>query len=310
MQTNLPIISLIIFGMLSPIIIENSSAQVLADVDLECEGSTYIDVYPGSTRMGVIHCTVSNPSLHVEKISITLTTSGLAGTAPGTITVAAGAEEDFQVSLRADERMPEGSRQITVSATVQEMSGVPPPNNAQSEANSIAIIKQFAEFNLELVEPTVLVDVGEYSGETIWLEYKVYNSGNGYDTFKLDMSNQNDDNISTSLVLNQVQVESNGPPERFRIEVVIPDDGSDWKVNSKEQHTLEYSFDVTATSVFSCNNGNCMSITVTQNVIFVQNQTTIDSVLSTTSNVLIYGGIGGIVLLLPLLFIIFFRKKK
>ncbi|MDP6869625.1 MAG: choice-of-anchor T family protein [Candidatus Poseidoniaceae archaeon] len=310
MQSNVPILTLLIFSIFSPIIIENSSAQILADVNLECEGATSIEVYPGASRTGVINCTVDNPTLHIEKISIEIQSGPLANSAPGTITLAAGAEETFQVSLLADLRMPEGAIQVTVTARVQEMSGVPPPNNAESQSNSIAQIRQFAELTLELSEPTVLINLDDYEDDSIWLEYKLFNTGNAFDQFMLELTNSNDGNISTTLPYHKIQVESMGPPHIFRIEIVVPDDGSIWQVNAEGQHTLEFSFDITATSEYSCTNGNCISQTVTQNVVFVQDQTTINSVLTSNSNILIYGGIGGVVLLIPIFFIFFNRKKE
>ncbi|MFL2985430.1 MAG: hypothetical protein ACJZ5B_08100 [Candidatus Poseidoniaceae archaeon] len=49
---------------------------------------------------------------------------------------------------------------MSVSAQVQEISGVPPPNSAYATSTNIISIIQFAEFNLETVEPVVEIEVG------------------------------------------------------------------------------------------------------------------------------------------------------
>ena len=83
----------------SPLVDYSSAQTVMAAVDLECvpqDGSSVnIEVYPGATLTGYTTCTVSNPTIHVEKISITTSADGLAVASPGSVTVAALPIGDF-----------------------------------------------------------------------------------------------------------------------------------------------------------------------------------------------------------------------
>ena len=162
MRSKMLVLFLLIISATSPLF-DNSAAQsTAAAVELECtapypSGTVEIEVYPGATLSGYTVCTVSNPSVHTEKIQIQVTADGLVISAPGSFTLAAGAEEDFQVIVRADSRMTMSARNLVVTATVTETSGVPPPNNAESRVTQIINIMQFAEFSLELEEAIVTV---------------------------------------------------------------------------------------------------------------------------------------------------------
>ena len=181
------VFSLLLFSLASPII-ENTEAQtVTAAVDLTCttpypSGAVDVDVYPGATLTGYSICTVSNPTVHNEKIAIQVQADGLAVAAPGSITLPPGGEEEFQVVVRAEARMTMSARTLTTTAQVTEINSVPPPNVAESTVNQIINIKQFSMLSVELVEANVEV----YTGEKVTLEYKVYNQGNGMDKFLFD----------------------------------------------------------------------------------------------------------------------------
>ena len=222
----------------SPLVDYSSAQTVMAAVDLECvpqDGSSVnIEVYPGATLTGYTTCTVSNPTIHVEKISITTTADGLAVASPGSVTVAAGGEEVFQVSVRAEARQTMSTRTLSVNAQVQEISGVPPPNNAYATSNNIISIIQFAEFNLETVEPVVEIEVGsDYE-----LEYILYNTGNGMDTFSLDLDYEQYDDTSFSLPMASVQVDSWWFGV-LRVMVSAPNYGGDWDIRADGKHTME-----------------------------------------------------------------------
>ena len=108
-----------------------------ASVNLDCSGPLNIDVYPGSTKSGVITCTVENPTSFTEKIDIQVDSSNLSHAAPSTIHVGPGETEDFQISVRAEEGMLAQSLTLTVKATVTEMNGAPPPNLAEDEEEEV-----------------------------------------------------------------------------------------------------------------------------------------------------------------------------
>ena len=318
MRSKMLVLFLLIISATSPLF-DNSAAQsTVAAVDLECtapypSGTVEIEVYPGATLSGYTVCTVSNPSAHTEKIDIQVTADGLVSSAPSSFTLAAGAEKDFQVVVRADSRITMQGRSLVVTATVSEMSNIPPPNLADSQVNQIINILQFAELNLEMVEAFKKIEVGS---DAI-LEYKIYNSGNWVDKFIFSTESESVENVDLSIPMVAMEVESRSSPSIFRVELRAPLDGSDWPINSDGLHTMEIEFDITVKSDFSCTQtSGCMSETVTQKVIFLQNQTAEEkpesSVLSSSMDdqLLIYGGGGVGVILLLMLFVMLRKGRK
>tara|TARA_B110000014_G_C20068936_1_gene557299 strand:- start:358 stop:1353 length:996 start_codon:yes stop_codon:yes gene_type:complete len=201
-----------------------ANAQVTPDVTLQCSPvAIEIDVYPGASRMGTTTCTVENPSIHYEDIGIQYTSSGLAISGPGSVSLAPGTSEEFEVTVRGELRMAEGQRQITITAEVQAVNGVPPPTYHSSQVSLLAVIKQFAMLRVECVEPLLTIDAGvEYT-----LEFKVYNDGNSIDNFRLEIENQADLEVAgwkITIPLVRIEIESMAPPEKIRIMIEAPAD--------------------------------------------------------------------------------------
>ena len=313
------VFSLLLFSLTSPII-ENTEAQtVTAAVDLTCttpypSGAVDVDVYPGATLTGYSICTVSNPTVHNEKISIQVQADGLAVAAPGSITLPPGGEEEFQVVVRAEARMTMSARTLTTTAQVTEINSVPPPNVAESTVNQIINIKQFSMLSVELVEANVEV----YTGEKVTLEYKVYNQGNWMDKFLFNADIDQANELGYNLILPAVsaEIEPMAAPYKMRINLEAPLDGSDWEVNSDGVKYLQTSFSVTVTSEFSCRHeGACNNYVVQQFVTFYHNETVVedDSNLLTSASdnqMLIYGGGGAGVIILLMLVLSLKKKRK
>lgn len=315
MRSRMLLLFLLVFALSAPLL-ENSSGQtVVAAVDLECNpvdsSSVDIEVRPGSTLTGYTICTVSNPTVHVEKITIEVQADGLSIAAPGSITVAAGGEEEFQVNVRAESRMSTQARTLSVTATVQEISGLPPPNIAESTSSNIINIVQFAEFNVEMKSPVVELRTGNNSE----LEFRLYNTGNGMDKFNVRLDYTPMSDADFSLPLSKIQVESSLTPQLFRVTVYSPNDGSDWPLDSSGRHFLEMNVDVVIESELGCQNGNCLTTTMNQKVIFFQNESSLGSPASDIiSNIMdykfvLFGGIG-VFVLLPIILIVTLRKKN
>ncbi len=317
MRSKLLVFVLLMISAASPLV-DNSAAQsVVPAVELTCSapypsGAIDIGVGPGATLTGYADCTVSNPTINQEKIQIQASGDGLATAAPGSITLGANSESDFQVAVRADSRMTMSARQLVVTATVTEANGVPPPNIAESQVTLIINILQFAELNFEMVEAFKMIEVGS---DAI-LEYKIYNNGNWVDKFIFSTESESVENVDLSIPIVAMEVESRSSPSKFRVELRAPSDGSDWPINSDGLHTMEMEFDVTVKSDFSCREGECISMTLTQKIIFFQNQTVEeepeDSVLSSSTDdqLLIYGGSGAGVILLLMLFVMLRKGRK
>ena len=306
------VLCILILSLIPPVV-ENVEAQsTVAAVDLNCtspypSGAIDIAVHPGATLTGYSVCTVSNPSIYQEKISIQADADGLVVAAPGSITLAPGGESEFQVTVRAESRMAMQARSLSTTATVTEMNGVPPPNIAESTSNQIINILQFSGLSVEMLEPGVEI----YTGNDYSLFYYVYNQGNWADKFVLELDY--DENIDFKITSPVISAEiPRNDIGAFRLDLRAPSDGSAWQVNEDGVKSLEVTVSVTFQSEFSCRyEGACNSVTVLQSVTFLHNETTSSDseVLSseTKDQLLIYGGSGvGVILLL----VVFFTIKK
>ena len=288
------------------------------EVELTCTSSSssqiQIHVYPGASLTGFAICTASNPNSYTEKIQIDTEIEGLAVSHPGTITLGPNSEEDFQVTLRAEERMDASSRVLKVTATVVEANGLPPPNNAQSEASMMAEIMQFSDLRVEATESMLILDSKiDYN-----LQFKIYNDGNNMDKFRLGVSNsylQNleDYGFSITLPLVNIEIEDNGPPEIVRVEMRTPKDVENWPVNSDGEHEMTFDLEFYAESDFSCkyegSGCNKESVIVKITVNGGEESGGILSASSDDTQMLIYGG-GGARIIILLMLVLAIRKRR
>ncbi|MBK30032.1 MAG: hypothetical protein CMB49_04895, partial [Euryarchaeota archaeon] len=225
-----------------------------------------------STLENIAICTVKNPTVHQEKISIEIQSGIIESSGPSSITLDPNSEEEFQISLRAQSRMPEGSHSLKVTATVQEVNGVDSTTNATSSSSMIISILQFSGINVEVVEPSVMVE----ASDTVYLEYYVHNMGNAGDRFRIELRPSESllfEGAELSLPLVSIQVDV-GTPEKIRVKLTAPINSLGWPVNSNGEHTISHWFDVRVTSDFSCRNEEiCLFMDAHQEVTFFENQT-------------------------------------
>ena len=229
-----------------------ASAQISgAAVSMTCApGQIQVEVKPGATLTGYTTCTVTNPTTYVEKVNIQVTSDGLATAAPGDLYVGAGQEVDFQVVVRANPYMQMQSRQLTVSADVQELNNLPPPNPASSSVNALINIMQFSIVQVEAVEPFVQLMPKTDKN----FQFKVYNFGNQIDRMKIGVTQNTRDSLeeagfTVNLPQTVVTIEPNTAPETARVMVRTPKNQG-W---SDAYHVLEFY----AESDFACQNSGC-----------------------------------------------------
>ena len=229
-----------------------ASAQVSgAAVSMTCApGQIQVEVKPGATLTGYTTCTVSNPTAYVEKVAIQVTSDGLATAAPGDMYVGASQEVDFQVVVRANPYMQMQSRQLTVSAQVQEINNLPPPNTASSQVNALINIMQFSIVQVEAVEPFVQLMPKTDKN----FQFKVYNFGNQIDRMKIGVTENTRETLeeagfTVNLPHTVVTIAPNPAPDTARIMVRTPKNQG-W---SDAYHVLEFY----AESEFACQNGGC-----------------------------------------------------
>ncbi len=190
------------------------------DVSLSCDQPQPIDVYPGATRSSIINCRVENPTVHQEKVRITIQAGVLAVSGPASLTVGSGSEVAFQVSVRAELRAPEGQHQVSISAEVTMANGIPVTSDPTSY-NIMAIIRQFSR--LRVASEVAFLQLRpkvDYN-----LIFDVYNDGNAMDRFNIEVQNYdelNDEGFQLSIPLVSVEIESMAPPEKIRVQMRTP----------------------------------------------------------------------------------------
>ena len=230
-----------------------------ASVTLDCSGPLNIDVYPGSTKSGVITCTVENPTSFTEKVEIEVDSSNLSHAAPGSIQVGPGESEDFQISVRAEEGMLAQSLTLTVKATVTEMNGAPPPNLAEDEEEEVINILQYAGVAISADVVMFTSDVGEEFS----IEFRIRNDGNDEDTFQLSALGPFDEAMEsagyiTSFPTKNVRL-APGEESTVSVQLKAP---NQVKSNAYGDDTLlqdMFGMEISVTSEFSCKDSGCIS---------------------------------------------------
>ena len=190
------------------------------DVSLSCDQPQPIDVYPGATRSTIINCRVENPTVHQEKVRITIQAGVLAVSGPASLTIGSGSEVSFQVSVRAELRAPEGQHQVSISAEVTMANGIPVTSDPTSY-NIMAIIRQFSR--LRVASEVAFLQLRPKVD--YMLVFDVYNDGNAMDRFNIEIQNYddlNDEGFQLSIPLVSVEIESMAPAEKIRVQMRTP----------------------------------------------------------------------------------------
>ena len=173
------------FLLLAPCV--SSQASPLPTVSLECESGPHeMEVYPGSSRLVTVNCIVANDSLHSEKISISVSSGGLANAAPSTVTLAPGTEQEFQVSIRGDEKMVPQTSNVSVSATVDTFSGAPCMTCEPETVDFLVEIVQYADVSVSARTGTLQMDIDSSSE----VSFDIHNEGNAEDSFSVIIENK------------------------------------------------------------------------------------------------------------------------
>jgi hypothetical protein len=253
----------ILFLSSTPIISYSSAQLPTAAVTIECEPSVngsnvMIDVEPGSENYGSAICTVSNPTIYVEKVEIEVTSEVLSYSAPGSIYVNGNSEEEFTLGLSGQVAMRTDTFEVKVKASVTEISGVPPANLASSEATVIAEIMHYGGCSLELQE-----SVNVFApGEEFFLDLRINNLGNGLDTFDISLDSVSqlsleDSGFVLSLSTSRVQLSPESSPAVVRLELKAPSSASDDSTLDGGILRETFSIIINLESATSCANSDC-----------------------------------------------------
>ncbi|MDP6857019.1 MAG: choice-of-anchor T family protein [Candidatus Thalassarchaeaceae archaeon] len=165
----------------------SSQMNPIPGVTLECESGPHdIEVHPGSDRTVNVECVVVNDSIYTESVGISVTAAGLATAAPGSITLPPGGEEEFIVTLRGDEKMSPSTRNVTVTANVNNINGAPCVTCEPETVEFNVRILQYADLSVTARTGTLQMEIGTTSEVT----FDLHNEGNGKDSFSVSIENK------------------------------------------------------------------------------------------------------------------------
>ena len=166
--------------------VPSASAQlnIIPAVDIEC-GSTTLDisVAPGSTRTAIASCVATNPTLYSEVVQLDME-SELSSSLPGSLTLAAGAEEAFTITFTAPAGVTAmGTYEATLNYTITTINQVPYIIGQAESMDFDVRIAQFAALRTGVDTTRLDAKGGEWAQTTV----SIWNDGNGADTFEITL---------------------------------------------------------------------------------------------------------------------------
>ena len=167
-----------------------SGQDIQYSVELECEQKIVeVDSDPANIVGGTTICTVTNPSMHSEKISISVSSNSEdvgVDFSDSSINLGAESSEDFTVTITPNGPLWASNYQITVLAEVVEVNGVPPPSYQSDESNVDYSVVRYTDFIIDECTAQSLT-----FGETpapLSLYCMVYSGSNFYDEYILKVT--------------------------------------------------------------------------------------------------------------------------
>jgi len=135
--------------------------EIVPSINLEC-AEDLVDFDLPEDDLVTVHCTLENPNAYSESVDLIFQTGELAAAGPGSVTVAAGSEVDFEVVLRADDSTTAGNHAVNITAHVTQAAGIPVGFLTEEEAHSLdAFVPEFLDCEAYYGESSGIVDAGE-----------------------------------------------------------------------------------------------------------------------------------------------------
>ncbi len=167
-----------------------SGQDIQYSVEIECQqNSVEVDSDPTNIVGGTTICTVTNPSMHTEKIAISVSSNSEdvgVDFSDSSISLDAESSEDFTVTITPNGPMWASNYQITVLAEVVEVNGAPPPSYQYDESNVDYTVVRYTDFIIDECTAQSLT-----FGDTpapLSLYCMVYSESNFYDEYNLKVT--------------------------------------------------------------------------------------------------------------------------
>ena len=152
-----------------------------------CDQSSF-DVYPGANTTSIVNCTLHNPTEYDEKIELSISNIPDGFTAElvdGNVTVvAAGSSKNFTIEMNATVGM-KLTYYVTITATVIEANGSPPPNTSSSNYNVGLLINEYHDYEVSPTNQIISFSFDENNPLDELIEISVTNNGNYNTTFRV-----------------------------------------------------------------------------------------------------------------------------
>ena len=145
-----------------------------------------IDVGPGASRTTTATCTVDNPTVYTEEVSIEVTVNGFSSAAPESVNVPPGSDASFEIIFAADPGTPMANFDAEVVASVSSFNGVPCQWCGEDNDSFVISVEQYAEWSMTV--QTQFVTIPAEGDSTVLIE--VENRGNGPDGYSIEILNR------------------------------------------------------------------------------------------------------------------------
>ena len=225
----------------------------VAAISVACDELMEIDVQTGGSHSSNVTCEIENPTAYTEKVEITIDSGEFAHSAPGSMYIAPGSSETFDLRIQAEQGTSVQSRTVVVNVQVTEMNGLPPANAAESDAKFTLKILQYYGCSIGNQNSFTEVEVGmEFE-----LAFEIYNLGNGGDLMDLSLSEASTSlldeiGFSYSFPLETIEMEEQNESVRVVLNLKAPSDLGSSK-NVEDNRISDIGVEVKVTSRNSCN---------------------------------------------------------
>lgn len=246
----------------------STNAQIpTAQVDISCTpGEIFLDSFPGSpNNTTIVNCVMNNPTSSEEKVELTgsgdnvLEIDLIDG---NEFIIPAGGSVDANVSISVIEGTVYATYSLSFTASVTEVSGIPPSNSATDSVNILASVNQYESYVGTYDSPLNFTVVLSNQTQNVWDSITVSNNGNYESIISLVVDDLNDDlgvyNLSSTVPV-VTRLISSGGSDEFLLGVGVIDyaqlNTSSWELidaNGTKKLTLTSSIGLQSSANATC----------------------------------------------------------
>jgi len=212
--------------------VSSANAQIqTAQVDISCTpGEIFLESFPDSpNNTTIVNCVMNNPTSSEEKVELNgssddvLVIDFIDG---NEFIIPAGGSVDANVSISVIGGSAYATYSLTFTASVTEVSGMPPVNSATDSVNILATVNQYESYVATYDSPLSFTVVLSDQTQNVWDAISVSNNGNYESIISLDVGDLNNDlgvyNLSSTVPV-QTRLISGNTSDNFLLGVGVVD---------------------------------------------------------------------------------------